>query len=54
MITDEEVAVAIAGLGYSGVAATSQDKFVSPRDLATDVRGALEAFLAFATTGETK
>ncbi len=50
MVSDDELQAAIGGLGFSGVAATELNKSVSPRDLRTDVRGALQAFLDYVTS----
>jgi hypothetical protein len=49
-VSPEEVEAAIAGLGFTRVAATSDGRSVSESDLRTDVRGALEAFLTYVTT----
>ena len=49
-VTDDEVEIAIAGLGFTAVAATTE-RWVSKKDLRTDMRSALENFLTYATIG---
>jgi hypothetical protein len=53
-VTDGEVTAALLGLGFTRIAACNEGQAVSNGDLRTDMRGALEAFLAYATTGETR
>lgn len=49
-VSDEEVEAALRGFGHSTTAALSYQDSVSPGDLRTDMRGALEAFMDFIAT----
>lgn len=50
LVTEEEIEAAIIGLGFSGHAATNLNRAVSDRDLRTDMRSALMAFIKWASS----